>query len=294
MRLRRHATAILLTSAAVVLSGMVVPSSASAAPLVGGCYDYPAKTIGKVSSAAPAIGCEAPHTAETYWVGALADAFGLPSASTQVARLSAGRPCTVKAMNDYLGMSDRTLPTRFRTVVLFPTDEQWNAGERWVRCDVVLQGGLELKPVTGTAAQLVAITSKEIFNFCTPKEPNIKATFAYPCLDPKKNWIKVLDQELGGPGSAFPGTTSVDRRAIALCQKMGKRYQGKDKYPGWWRIYPTASGWKQGRRSVQCFVPYKQYLEHLAKVAPAPTPTPAPSPTPTPTAEVAAAAPATP
>ncbi len=45
-------------------------------------------------------------------------------------------------MNAYLGLQDRELPSRFRTVVLFPTDDQWAAGERWVRCDVVLQGGL--------------------------------------------------------------------------------------------------------------------------------------------------------
>ena len=240
------------------------------------------RQIGKTSTAAPAIGCESPHTAETYFVGTLAEAFGLPSGSTQPARLSAGRPCTVAAMNAHLGLTEQKLPSRFRTVVLFPTDDQWNAGERWMRCDVVLQGGLELKSFSGTAAALVAATPRDIFNFCTPAEPNAVKTAAYPCLDRKKNWIKVLDQELGGPGSKFPGTTSVERSTRRLCEKMGKKYDGKVTYPGWWAIWPTSRGWKEGRRSAQCFVPYAQYLKELAQNAPRPTPSPTPTPTPTP------------
>lgn len=286
MRVLRNATAILLTSSAVVLSSIALPTAASAAPQVGGCYAYPASTIGKTSSAAPVIGCESAHTAETYFVGIVPDAFGVPSSASQAARLSAGRPCTVAAMNAYLGLTDRSLPSRFRTIVLFPTDAEWNAGERWVRCDVVLQGGLELKSLTGTAPAFVAATPKEILNFCTPAEPNAVKTSAYPCTNPKKNWIKVLDQELGGPGSKFPGTSTVEKKTRALCQKMGKKYDGKVTYPGWWAIWPTSRGWKEGRRSAQCFVPYAQYLKELAQNAPRPTPSPTPE-TPPPAAPAA-------
>ena len=208
--------------------------------------------------------CTAQHTAETYFVGTVPASFGLPSEASKAKILAAGRPCTVRAMNSYLGLQDRELPSRFRTVVLFPTDDQWAAGERWVRCDVVLQGGLQLKAYAGTAAALVAATPAEQFNFCTPQEPNARATAAYPCLSPKKNWIKVLDQELGGPGSSFPGTSTVERKTRALCAKQGKKWDGKEKYPGWWAIWPTQAGWKEGKRSAQCFVPYKQYLKEVA------------------------------
>lgn len=229
------------------------------------------------------VGCDAQHTAETYFVGSLPERFGLPTKASQAARLSAGRPCTVKAMNAYLGMPGRALPSRFLTVLLFPTDDQWAGGERWVRCDVVLQGGLSLKAFSGTAAALVAATPAEQFNFCTPREPNARATAAYPCLSPKKNWIQVLDQELGGPGSRFPGTSTVERKTRKLCAKQGKKWAGKEKYPGWWAIWPTSVGWKQGKRSAQCFVPYKQYLEEVAQNAPRPQPAPDPAPTPEPT-----------
>ncbi len=278
-----------MATLALLAGGLVVADPAAAAtPAVGTCYAYKAAVLRAVSTPAPAVDCASTHTAETYYVGTVAEAFGIPSRATQPMRLSAGRPCTVKAMNAYLGMPDRKLPSRFRTAVLFPTDEQWAAGERWFRCDVVLQGGLELKAFTGTAKALVASVPPTQFDFCTPGQPNARATSAYPCTSPKKNWIKVLDSELGGPGSKFPGQSTVERKTRNLCEKQGKRWSGTLKYPGWWAIWPTAVGWKQGHRSAQCFVPYQQYAKQLeldAKKNPAPpAPNPAPAPVPAPVA----------
>lgn len=265
---------------ALAASGLTMPVSASAAVVIGSCYDYSLATIGKVASAAPVIGCESPHTAETWHVGTVDAAFGAPSKSTQARRLAAGRPCTLTAMNSYLGMTGRSLPSRYRTVVLFPTDDQWDAGERWVRCDVVLQSGLQLQKTAGTAAAFVASTSAGALNFCTPSTPSAQNTAAVQCANPTKNWIKVLDKELGGPSSRFPGTSSVLRRSAVICQKIAKKYDGGVTYPGWWRINPTQHGWNLGKRSVQCFVPYKQYLAELAQHTPAPTPTATPTPAP--------------
>ncbi len=277
MRLHRFvvtATAV----AALSVAGIAAPPAASAAQ-VSTCYAYAADVLRAVSTPAPAVDCAGPHTAETFYVGSVSPAFGPPSRSTQAMRLSAGRPCTVAAMNAYLGVPDRTLPSRFRTVVLFPTDEQWTAGERWVRCDVVLQAGTELKVFTGTAPALVASTVPTQFDFCTPGQPNAKATSTYPCTVPKKNWIKVLAYDLGGPGTRFPGQRSVEARTRALCAKQGKRWSGKEKYPGWWAIWPTAVGWRQGNRSAQCFVPYLQYAKQLALEVPPPAPAPTTDPT---------------
>jgi hypothetical protein len=298
MRIRRYRLGALVISAAVIASVIGSAAPASAVPVVGACYDYNAKTLKAVSSNAPAIGCEAPHTAETYYVRTLPDSFGLPSKSSLGAQLSASKPCTVPAMNAYLGMPSRALPSRFRSVPLFPTDAQWKAGERWMRCDVALQEWLGLQPFAGSAPAFVASQPQDIFNFCTRGEPNPLKVAAYVCQAPKKpnwadktprdlNWLKVFELRVGTAGSKFPGLASVLKQSSAQCQKMGKKWKGKQALPGWWRIYPTASGWKKGLRSIQCFVPYAQYLEHLAAHAPKPVPTPAPTATPTPVAPVA-------
>ena len=300
MRTRRP-LAVLFSTIAVLAAGLVVPVAASAQPVVGACFDYPMKTPAPISSAAPAISCDAPHTAETYFVRTLPDAFGTPSASTVSARTVASRPCTTQAMNAYLGMSARVIPSRFLTVVVFPTDAQWNAGERWMRCDTALQLGIDFTPITGTAAAFVAATPAESLNACTRGNPSPVKNALYPCTPPKRkdwainpprdlNWLKVLEQPLTNK-SKFPGDNAAITAAIKICQKQGKAYKGVQKYPGWWRINPTSSGWKKGRRTIQCFVPYAQYLEHLAKLAPTPAPTPSPTATAVPAAPSAPAAP---
>ena len=267
-------------AAGVIAGGLTTPAAAAEAPQVGACYAYKAAVLKEVSTDAPAVDCDASHTAETYWVGSVTNALGVPSKAPSARLLAASRPCTTDAMNAYLGIPDRVLPSRFQTVVLFPTDAQWGAGERWVRCDVVLQGGLALRPFAGPAAGFVAANPSTQFDFCTPREPNARATEAYPCLNPRKNWIKVLDRELGGPGSKFPGTKTVERKTRALCAKQGKVWNGKEKYPGWWAIWPTSVGWKDGRRSAQCFVPYQQYLKELEERQPTQAPAPTTEPVP--------------
>jgi hypothetical protein len=302
MRIRRHRLSAPAIATAVIASVIGLAAPASAVPVVGACYDYNAKTLKAVSSNAPAIGCDAPHTAETYYVRTIPDSFGLPSKSSLGAQLSASKPCTVTAINAYLGMPGRALPSRFRSVPLFPTDAQWTAGERWMRCDVALQEGLGLQPFAGTVTAFVASQPQDTFNFCTRGAPNPLKVAAYVCQAPKKphwadnpprdlNWLKVFEVRVGTAGSKFPGDASVLKQSSALCQKMGKKWKGTQALPGWWRIYPTASGWKKGLRSIQCFVPYAQYLEHLAARAPKPVPAPGPTATPTPVAPVASPSP---
>ena len=264
--------------AALVLTGLTAAPAAAAEPGVGTCYAYGKSTLDDVSSTAAPVACTDKHTAETYYVRTLPDSFGIPAKASAAARLSAAEPCTSKAMNAYLGIPDRKLPSRFQTAVLFPTKAEWEAGERWMRCDVVLQGGTSLVNLTKPAAEVVAGAPGEQFDFCTPGTPNAKNTSAFPCNKPKKNWIKVLDKDLGKPGSKFPGTRNVENRTRSLCRAQGKAWNGKEKYPGWWAIWPTSKGWREGRRSAQCFVPYQQYVAELAQRAPAPAPAADPAP----------------
>ncbi|MHB1066595.1 MAG: septum formation family protein [Candidatus Nanopelagicales bacterium] len=276
----RSAAAAIGVAALMLVTGLTGATPAAAAPVAGACFDYPVAAVDEISSPAAAIGCEAPHSAETFAVRALAERFGPPSKASVAARLTAASGCTVKAMNAYLGMPRRSLPSRFQVAALFPTDAQWAAGERWVRCDAVLRSGLGLQRITGPGAAFVASVPQADLNFCTPSTPSARNTAAARCTNPKRNWIKVLDQRLGGPTARYPGDASVMRRSALICQKAAKRYDGKVPIPGWWRINPTQTGWGLGKRSVQCFVPYQQYLKELAQTAPAPTPAPTPVPTP--------------
>jgi hypothetical protein len=254
---------------AILLAGLTaVAGPAQAAPAVGTCWDYPFSVTERISTDAPAVPCEGPHTAETFFVGPVSDRLGTPSKASVNARLAATAPCTVAAMNAYLGLAGRSLPSRFTVVPLLPTDAQWAAGERWVRCDVLLQSGLQAERVAGPMTAVAAGLAPAALDFCTPGTPSAKNTAAVPCTG-RRNWIKVLEQTLGGPTARFPGTSAIQRRSATICQRVAKKYAGNVQFPGWWRINPTESGWRDGKRTLQCFVPYPQYQQELAQNAPA-------------------------
>lgn len=252
-----------LLAPAVLAIGLAAPAQA-ATPAIGECYNYPITVRDEVSSPAPALACTGPHTAETYWTGSLKPTFGPPSKATPGARLAATTACETKTLNTYVAMPGRTLPSRWLSFAIFPTDTQWSAGERWVRCDAVLKTGLKLTNLTSKAADFVVASGIDYFNFCTPSQPNGRNTESYPCTDPKKNWIMVAARDLGGPGTKFPGTSNVEKRTRAICSKIAKRYNGGSSFPSWWAIWPTDRGWKEGRREGQCLVPLAQYNKEVA------------------------------
>ncbi len=259
----RHVAAPIVALATIGAGLAFASPAAAATPTVGACYDYPASTIGKSATAAPAIPCDAPHTAETYWIGTVPDSFGLPSQSTSRDRLRATQACTEDAMNAYLGMADRRLPSRFTSVALFPSDTEWQAGERWVRCDTVLRAGRQLASITGTGAAFVASVASDRLNSCTVGTPKPLSTAEYLCTSPKKSWILVAEQELGSLSDPYPGDAAIVRKATRVCERYAKRYDGNLEYPGWWRLNPLRPLWQEGERTVRCYVPLYQYLDSI-------------------------------
>ena len=248
-----------LVASGVAVGAIAVAPSASAVS-VDQCYSYKSNGTKDQAASAAAVDCAGPHTAQTYWVGTLPDGFGVPEKASTAARLRVIQQCTTERLHQFLGMPDRKLPSRFQTVPVYPTAAQWNAGERWVRCDVILRGGKTYKSFSGTAQTLVASTPADTFNFCTPGVPGNRTTSAYPCLNKKKNWIMIQERDLGTPTSKFPGARTVESRTKKICSTAAKPYTILKKYYPWWAIWPVDSGWKQGIRTAQCFVPYSEYI----------------------------------
>lgn len=260
-------TALVVFGLTVASLGTVPPAAATqpqAPATQDACYDYKATGTKAQAATAPAIPCDGPHTTQTFYVGSLPDSFGVPDKAGAQARVRATRACTTEAMNTYLGLTNTTIPSRFQIVAVFPTPGQWNAGERWVRCDVALRGGRNYTSFAGSAQQLVASTPRAQFDFCTPSVPGSRTKAAYPCTQPKKNWIMIAERDLGSIGSNFPGSRSVERKAKRICEKLANKYTVRNKFYPWWAIWPTRVGWRDGDRTAQCFVPYEEYLKTTA------------------------------
>lgn len=265
MRVVSGGTLVVVLALLLALSAPGLPTAVTAQPMAtaaqDACYDYRASGTKSQAANATPVPCEGPHTAQTFFVGSLSDGFGVPEKANAKARLRATQACSLEAKNAYLGLANSEIPSRFQVVTVFPTAAQWNAGERWVRCDVVLRGGKNFTRFSGTAQQLVASTPRGQFNFCTPSVPGSRTKSAFPCTKPNRNWIMVAEQDLGKVGSNFPGSRSVERKAKRICQKIGNRYTVRKSFYPWWAIWPTRVGWQDGDRTAQCFVPYEQYLK---------------------------------
>ena len=278
---------VLLTVLAATLTPSVPAAAAPTAPSsppgpsVDQCYGYAAAARNTPAARAriarsAAVDCTKQHTARTYWVGTLPDSFGNPAKSSGAARVAATKACSPKALNAYLGLTERTLPSRFQTVTVFPSRAQWRAGQRWVRCDAILRGGKGFTKVKAPFQELIASSDPDTFDFCTPGVPGTRTTAAYPCTKPKKNWVMIREVELAGAQKAFPGRRAVERKSKAICERAGKAYSGGARFYAWWSIWPTRVGWRQGDRTAQCFVPFADYLQVTR--APAPAEQPAPTP----------------
>lgn len=225
-------------------------------PEVGDCYAYPRFATVKAAEAR-AISCRRSHNAETFYVGTLPSSLGPPRKATFAQRAAAAKPCTESAMHQAIGLGDRAIPSRFEVVVVFPTNDQWQKGARWLRCDAALLDGPAYSRLKATLATTIANAKPGTFDSCTPKVPGSKAKVASRCTKPKQNWILIAEPRIAPASSAFPGLDAVTREAKALCKKAAKDFE--DPQDRWWAIWPKKAGWKAGYRLAMCFVPYSAY-----------------------------------
>lgn len=253
------------------LFGVMGAAPASAAPAAGLCWDYDAKALAKLAVPGGPVACEGPHRAETFAVGTLPESFpAIAEATTRQVVAVRTSVCTEAAMRAYLGLPG-TLPSRFRPVAVFPTAEQFAAGERWVRCDAVFDTGLGLGVMPKGAPAWIAENAANplAFAFCTPstgysKMPSPTKTAAQECTAPTRQWVLVDRPVMGGAGAKYPGARALDKKATRACARFKNTFNGglKDPYArGWSYIYPMQAGWNDGMRTASCWVPLKQYLD---------------------------------
>ncbi|GAA4668681.1 MULTISPECIES: septum formation family protein [Amycolatopsis] len=171
----------------------------------------------------PSVRCDAEHTTETYQVveltGELAAAKERPS---PVLLQKEGPPlCQGDALNAYVGADDRDAVRDLTTVTFFPTSEEWNAGERRMRCDVMSVPRGQLSPVAVSFPFKDAMKTKEGSRFRTCRLDANEVTCAVP-----------HNRELVNPWLLF-GTDQIEKGrdfmvgvAQRLCGPEAEAYLG--------------------------------------------------------------------
>jgi hypothetical protein len=183
------------------------------------CRVLESADIAEPSDDSPVVRCEQPHSAETF----LVDEFG-----GRTARLAWDDPALGEAVYDrcqprwvrFVG-ADQSLALRtlldwawFR-----PTEEQWAAGARWYRCDVVggteESGRLPALPVTAKGALLGRPDDRWLA--CVDGE-TVNGSPWVPCTSPH-TWRAVTTIVVGEEKARYPGDRLVEVVTRDFCRK---------------------------------------------------------------------------
>lgn len=250
MNLRTRALAILSVPVfSLSLLTVATPSVAAEprqTPERGDCYLASPSSLEDLSNPYPAIDCSLPHNLETYYVGQWTQGDPYTQDPEQLWPLAAeicgqGRP------ERYLGIKLPSSPaSRVYWYYFFPTQEQWEAGERWISCEVGLQRGWSgLQTVSGTMKSLMERQGVLGWAYCTKARPNkASAQAPVPCSSTSRPWILARSTKL--KGSNYPGDTKAGNEATAFCKLVAQRESSLAK-PDWLVWWSGAEEWQRDR-----------------------------------------------
>jgi hypothetical protein len=218
-----------------------------------------------------ATACASSHTLYTYQVGKISgepgDSWAAPGDSTALSneiQTKAGDACGISALLPHLKWNQQLINAYF----FVPTEAQWKAGARWVRCDVgVLATGTRLDNESFTALPskistfVGAISSDpERFEFCmNSPTPVIESgplddsdAVLANCKD-QPQWRLALHGKFpDAAGAPFPDEATSNAASSKLCLPG---VSGDNEI--WIAYLPTKATWATGDRVINCWIGVK-------------------------------------
>jgi hypothetical protein len=223
------------------------------APDVGACRMLAPSDVTQTSNATRTVPCSAPHTAETFAVGALPARFArAPYDDTDLAAY-AYRTCS-RGFIRFTG-ADQSLA--MRTILSWawfrPSQKAWDAGARWYRCDVI-GGGDQTRTYVDLPKRtkgLLLGRPKDRWMVCA-QGATVSGSVKIPCSD-KHDWRAVTTIVLGAAGDAYPGDTVVQARTRDFCSKsVGAFLDYPVDYDFGYSWFHSAE-WQAGNRRSVCW-----------------------------------------
>ena len=222
-------------------------------PELGACRVLTPADVARASNATRTVDCSAKHTAQTYAVGPLPDEFA--DADYEDADLGAWAydACSKKFMG-FLGADESLV---MRTLVSWawfrPSEQAWDEGARWYRCDVV-GGGDQSEDYTAlpqTAQGLLLDQTNDEWMVCA-SGPTVTDSVKLPCSKPH-DWRAVTTIKLGEKGDDYPGDRLVQVKTRDFCSDSVGAWLG---YPVDYDVGFTwfhEAEWKAGNRRSVCW-----------------------------------------
>ena len=223
-------------------------------PMLGACRVLTAEDVEESSNASEVVDCTEDHTAETFAVGTFPKKL-TENGEADSPDLGAYIFSTCgKRFEAFLGGEESTVMRSTLTWAWFrPSDEAWDKGARWYRCDV-FGGGEQARDVLSlpkTAKGLLLGVPSDQWMTCV-NGPVVMGAVKIPCSEPH-TWRAVTTIQLGTPEDRYPGDRLVEVRTRDFCSDS----------VGAWMNYPIdydfgytyfhEGEWKAGNRRSICW-----------------------------------------
>jgi hypothetical protein len=264
------AVALTLAGCSLLPGSVPTPTPTASTPVAGQCWNATTKQAydwadWKGPSTVP---CTGSHTLYTYHVGKISGESGNSWATsgnadslTDAIQTKAEDACHLSSLLPKLKWNQQLVNPYF----FVPTQTQWKAGARWVRCDVgVLATGTTLDNESFVAlpskisALVSGVSSDPLkYEFCmnssTPVSEsgpldNSDATLA-DCKDDPQWRLTSHGKFPDAAGAPFPDEATSNATSSTLCLP-----DVKSANEVWIAYLPTKSGWASGDREIDCWV----------------------------------------
>jgi hypothetical protein len=212
------------------------PDPLAGAPELGICYDMTRSEAAAVTHEAPGVSCSGPHTSMTYHVGQF------PTGSSIADTEGASRGCE-RNLARGVGLTPREVKSSILTWIWFePSTEQWSAGARWYRCDVIARrDDGTFKPLPSGGPPFFPDGVPDTFFRCIRERG--EAGVPVTCDQPHGyRWAGTFE----GKGRTRP-------KQARLLEQANLHWFSITGTTSWWVTWPSAGSWASGDREMACY-----------------------------------------
>lgn len=240
------------------------PPTASPAPQppAGGCYHLGyAEALAATSDAKP-VPCTRPHTLQTYFVGpaaTLTPSGHLLAIDSEKVRTQMATECPRRFAAYVGGSAEQRRLSMLSPTWFGPTLEESDAGQSWLRCDVIALAaegrlarlGSNLRKVLDKPA------GRERWARCATAKPGSPGAHQVICSS-RSSWraVATLDVPTAAKGG-YPGPRKAGAAGRACEDRVRDLAHDKLSFTWGWTP-PTTEQWKAGQRYGFCWAPKAQ------------------------------------
>lgn len=226
-------------------------------PILGACRVLTPADVEQAANATKTVDCAARHTAQTFHVGELPAKFDDASYDDESVGQHAFATCS-KKFAEFVGADESLV---LRTIVSWawfrPSEQAWDDGARWFRCDVI--GGTanseSYVPLPKTAEGMLIGLPDDRWLVCA-RGSVFEKSEKLPCSQ-QHDWraVSAVKVSVPGddPGDDYPGDQVVASRTDAQCRIAVQAWLG---YPASFEFaytYFHEAEWNAGNRRSVCW-----------------------------------------